>query len=83
MKYPDGQPMKYPDGQPMKPGDKVKLWEGCYGTVVASIDSDEFTEKYPKEEWDYLKAGVLIDSDKAGLIHYLEPEKTLELLARG
>ena len=74
--------MKYPDGQEVKIGDKVKLWDGCYGVVVASIDAGEYRPGYPKDEWSYLKAGVLIDSDKAGLIHYLEPEKSLELIDR-
>ena len=75
--------MKYPDGKEVVIGDKVKLWEGCVGTVVASIDNGEYSNNYPKEEWEYLKAGVLIDSDKAGLIHYLEPEKSLVLIERG
>lgn len=75
--------MKYPNGEEIKIGDKVKLWEGCYGTVVASIDADEYSSDYPKAEWEYLKAGVLINSDKTGVIHYLEPEKSLELIERG
>jgi hypothetical protein len=75
--------LKYPDGKEVKIGDKVKLWEGCHGVVVASIDAGEFSSDYPEEEWEYLKAGVLINSDKAGLIHYLEPEKSLELIERG
>jgi hypothetical protein len=71
--------MKYPDGQEIKVGDKVKLWEGCYGIVVASIDTGQYGPGYPEHEWGYLKAGILIDSDVAGLIHYLEPEKSLSL----
>lgn len=74
--------MKYPDGKEVKVGDKVKLWEGCDGIVVASIDTGEFSTAYPEKDWEYLKAGVLINSDKAGLIHYLEPEKSLELIER-
>lgn len=74
--------MKYPDGKEVKVGDKVKLWEKCHGVVVASIDLGEYSPDYPQKEWEYLKAGVLINSDKAGLIHYLEPEKSLELVER-
>jgi len=74
--------MKYPDGKEVRVGDRVKLWEGCHGVVVASIDRGEYAAAYPKAEWEYLKSGVLIDSDRAGLIHYLEPEKTLELIER-
>jgi len=74
--------MNYPDGQIVHLGDKVKLWEGCVGVVVCSIDTNEFDEKFPAAEWDYLRAGVLIESSQAGLIHYLQPESTFQLLDR-
>jgi hypothetical protein len=60
----------------------VKLWEGCEGTVVADLDQSQFSPDYPKTDWGYLTKGVLIASDK-GLIHYLIPEETFQLLARG
>ncbi len=74
--------MKYLDGQEVKVGDKVQLWSGCYGVVVCSIDTDEYTTAYPKEEWGYLKSGVLIKTDKAGLIHYMEADEDMQLLER-
>lgn len=75
--------MKYPDGNEIKVGDRVKVWEGCYGIVVCSKDTEEYTPSYPKEEWGYLKVGALIASDEAGLIHYTESEEELELIERG
>ena len=75
--------MDYPDSQKVMLGDRIKLWEGCYGTVVCSIDDDAYTPEYPKAEWAYLKSGVLINSDQAGLIHYLRPDSSFELVARG
>ncbi len=74
--------MKYANGKEVHVGDNVRLWNGCRGVVVASIDTEEYSENYTKDEWAYLHAGILIDSDKAGLIHYLKPEKTFELLER-
>ncbi len=74
--------MNYRNGEEVRLGDKVKLWEGCFGVVVASIDRGEYDAGHPHEQWGYLKSGVLIESDAAGLIHYLEPEKTLELVKR-
>jgi hypothetical protein len=74
--------MNYPDGKKVLVGDKVKLWELCYATVVCSIDDHQYTPEYPKEEWAYLKHGVLIKSDQAGLIHYIEPEPSFELIER-
>ena len=75
--------MKYSDGNEIKVGDKVKVWEGCFGMVVCSMDTEEYTPSYSKEEWGYLNVGILIDSDEAGLIHYTESEEELELIQRG
>ena len=74
--------MKYTDNEVVKVGDEVELWAGCNGVVVCSIDDGEYSEKYPKKDWVYLKSGVLIKTDKAGLIHYLEPDEDLVLKRR-
>jgi hypothetical protein len=74
--------MNYPDGKKILVGDRLKLWEGCYGTVVCSIDDDDYSTGYPKADWSYLNEGVLIASDQAGLIHYIEPEVSFELIQR-
>jgi hypothetical protein len=73
--------MKYADGQEAKLGDKVKLGDD-EGIVVCSIDSDDYSEGYSKEQWDYLKKGVMISFQKYGLIHYKEPENDLKLVSR-
>ncbi len=74
--------MNYPDGTKLLVGDRLKLWEGCFGVVVLSVDDDEYTPEFPRESWEYLKRGVVIRSDKAGLIHYIEPESSFELIER-
>lgn len=74
--------MNYSDGKKVMVGDRVKLWDGCHGTVVASMDDNEYTPEYSKADWSYLKNGVLISSDKAGLIHYIRPESSLALVKR-
>ncbi|QEX22836.1 hypothetical protein FRZ61_27690 [Hypericibacter adhaerens] len=75
--------MKYPNGQEAHLNDVVKLWAGAEGIVVCSLDTNEFSSAFPKSEWGYLKKGILIESPQAGLIHYIEPEATLELVRRG
>ena len=75
--------MQYPDGQVAHRGDKVRLWGGTVGTVVCSLDTDEFSDEYPRDQWGYLRRGVLIHSAQTGLIHYLEPEATFQLIERG
>ncbi len=74
--------MRYPDGQTARLGDRVRLWHGAEGTVVCSLDTNGYSAEYPRDAWDYLRRGVLIHSAQTGLIHYLEPEATFELLER-
>ena len=74
--------MFYPDGQIARRGDKVRLWGGTVGTVVCSLDTDEFSDEYPRHEWNYLRRGALIHSAQTGLIHYLKPEATFQLIEK-
>jgi hypothetical protein len=77
------RPMRYPDGQEVRLGDKVRLWPGADGMVVCSLDTQEYSVAYPAADWSYLKNGVLIRSHATGLVHYLEPESSFELIERG
>jgi hypothetical protein len=74
--------MKYPDGQDVRLGDRVKLGDDDGGLVVASIDTDEYSDGHSREQWAYLKKGVMIEFPKHGLIHYERPESDLELVGR-
>jgi hypothetical protein len=58
--------MKYPDGTEAHIGDRVELWEGNVGVVVFSIDTNEFSEAYPKAQWgEFLGSGFMILSKKS------------------
>lgn len=74
--------MEYPDKQTVMVGDTVLLWPGNAGIVVCSFDDNEYSKEYPFEEWAYLKRGVLVSSQKAGLIHYIGPEPSMQLMSR-
>lgn len=75
--------MKYPDGQSIYLGDKVRIGEDSAGIVVCSIDTDEYSDEYPKSEWGSLNRGVLIKFPLYGLIHYEEePDSDLVLIER-
>ena len=74
--------MKYWDGQEVKVGDRVKYGEDEGGLVVSSMDTDEYSDEHPKEQWGYLKKGVMIEFPTMGLIHFVEPEHDLELISR-
>lgn len=66
----------------MKVGDRVELWSGCFGVVVCSFDDNVYTIDYSEQDWGYLRRGVLIKTGKAGLIHYIESDEDVLLVAR-
>jgi hypothetical protein len=72
--------MKYLNNRDVAVGDRLLLWHDQPGTVVCSIDTGEFTEEYPKEQWGYLKSGILAKTDIEELFHYTEPDEDLELM---
>ena len=65
--------MKYPDGTVAKLGDRVRLPNGECGTIVFSIDTDEYSANFPKDEWDYLCKGVMVMTDVGALVHFEDP----------
>lgn len=47
------------------------------------MDTDQYSPEFPKNDWGYLKTGVMVKTDKAGLIHYVEADEDLRLIKRG
>ncbi len=75
--------MNYIDGQKVMLGDKVDLGGGMFGTVVCSFDDKEYSLDFPEAEWGGLKEGVLVNSEQAGLIHYISADQDFLLIERG
>jgi hypothetical protein len=71
-----------PDGESLTVGDKIRLWNSCYGIVVCSIDTDDYMPAYPKAEWGYLQSGILIKIDNGGLFHYIEADEDIEIVEK-
>jgi hypothetical protein len=42
--------MKYADGAQNRRGDRVRLFDMQTGVVVFSVDADEYSEEFPKDE---------------------------------
>ncbi len=74
--------MKYPSGKEAQLGDVVRVGESDEGHVVCSIDSDEFSYRFPNTEWGYLRQGILVEFERFGLVHYRQPEHGMVLLSR-
>jgi hypothetical protein len=73
--------MHYQDGQAVTVGDQVTLG-GSPGIVVCSIDDGAYSDEHPENQWGYLGVGVMIDFPEFGLIHFVEPDPDLSLIAR-
>ena len=65
--------MKYPDGTEARLGDHVQFSNGEQGIVVFSIDTNEYSTDFPREQWSYLTRGVMIKTDTGALVHYEDP----------
>ncbi len=74
--------MKYSSGEKIKIGDVIKVWAGCTGVVVCSIEDGVYSEKYTEKDWAYLQKGILIITDHGGLMHYPDTENEFELIGR-
>ncbi len=62
--------MKYLDGTEIQLGDTIELSNGEEGIVVLSIDTDEYSPSFPKKDWEYLKEGIMVETNNGALIHY-------------
>ena len=62
--------MKYPDGTDAHVGDRVRVSNGDTGVIVFSVDTNEYTAEYPKEDWAYLGSGVMVQTDIGALVHF-------------
>ena len=74
--------MTYKDGTEIHIGDWLRL-AGRPGRVVFSIDTDQFSDAFPRDEWAYLGQGVMIEVEGIGLVHLTVPtDPDLELIRR-
>ncbi|MDX1915004.1 MAG: hypothetical protein SFU55_05425 [Methylophilus sp.] len=66
--------MNYSDGNDIRLGDIVLDKHVGQGVVVFCIDSGQYTEDYPQEEWEYLGKGVMVRFHDGGEVYYEGPE---------
>lgn len=75
--------MKYADGQEISAGDLILVSPGSHGIVLFDFDNLRSVEGFDWEPWAaYLKSGVLVESEKEGLIHFTVLDPDLKLLKR-
>ncbi|MGE0231805.1 MAG: hypothetical protein AB7O39_00920 [Flavobacteriaceae bacterium] len=52
------------------------------GVVECDIGAGKFSPRFPKNEWAYLKEGIVVSFPRYGVIHMTEVEVDLKLIAR-
>lgn len=62
--------MRYVDGHEAKAGDLIRIDTRYRGKVLACIDTGDYLPGH--ESWSYLGAGIIVDTDFGGLVHYLQ-----------
>jgi hypothetical protein len=62
--------MKYADGTEARLGDRVRITNGDIGTVIASMDTDEYGSEATKENWAHMGAGILVRTDRGALVQF-------------
>lgn len=60
--------MKYADGTDIRLGDVIQIDVDYRGRVIASMDTGEYLPG--EDRWAYLDAGIMVDTDFGGLVHY-------------
>lgn len=67
-------------GRLIRLGDKLAIGSGTFGTVVFSIDTDEFAPDFPKSKWGYLERGIMVETEQAGLTWLTEPDEDTQVI---
>jgi hypothetical protein len=70
------------NGKPFGQGDHVTIGRGINGVVVFSIDTDEFSTEFPKDDWGYLGSGIMVKTERTGLIHLAVSDEDLESITK-
>jgi hypothetical protein len=69
--------MKYIDGTEARLGDRVRVTNGDTGTVIASMDTDEYGPEATKENWAHMGEGILVRTDRGALVQFNDSHSRL------
>jgi hypothetical protein len=73
--------MKYLTGDEVQIGDQV-VADKSNGIVVCVIDTGQYSDTHPSDQWSYLNTGAMVETDEMGLVHYPKTNEHLVLVAR-
>lgn len=73
--------MRYKNGSLVEAGHRIRMWDGLAGLVVITLNPPWALTEYSVQEWQYLRVGIVVLTDEAGLVHYERQEGWPELLS--
>lgn len=68
------------NGKVIGVGDRVTIGSGIDGVVVFSIDTDEFSLEFLKDDWNYLGRGIMVKTEQGGLVYLDVSDEDLEII---
>lgn len=68
-------------GKEIRLGDRVDVGSAEKGTVVFSLDTNEFDPEFPAAEWNYLGHGIMLRMDGGALVFFEEPDEHTEVIS--
>ncbi len=74
--------MKYSDGRAIHSGDSVLFKNKIFGTIVAVLDTREFSEKYIPDNFGGLESGLMIEFRDGNVLFFDSVPLELRLLGR-
>ena len=73
----------YGSGEPVHLGDTVSISSGALGTVVFVVETSEYSDGFPRDEWQYLQTGFMVEFGDGLLVHYESGENEVSFKSSG
>ena len=73
--------MNYTTGERIQVGDMVFL-DNSFGKILVLIEENCSVAGYVASEWAYLETGLLVETEKSGLLHINKPDEDLVFVGR-
>jgi hypothetical protein len=67
-------------GRLIRLGNRASIGKAIDDVVVFSIDTDEFSSELPKDKWLYLGRGIMVQTERVGLVHLEETDEDVEII---
>ncbi|HUQ69421.1 MAG TPA: hypothetical protein VM165_07865 [Planctomycetaceae bacterium] len=78
----DSKLLRYLTGEEIRIDDHIR-YAAKPGRVVFVVNSRQFSDEFPENQWAYLGGGFMVAVNDWGLIHLDEADEDLDFIRRG